>query len=710
MTYAGTGPLVCATSHCSASMPRARIVAAAVAVLAVVGALFWAGRAHTDATEYHCPTFDPSKHEAVPVTFLALAQELDRNGLVGKGLHCAWLAHAHLARTRNEREAVRFSVPWLLSKMLFRMRDVKRALPIALEAVAVRPHSAIAASLVARCLNKLDRVAEAREYLVAFSERDERDNVDAPGKMYFALAELYGYAPMTDFQLSKTSKANWTHAEMVADLTTAVAYADRAIAAFGEQSAESARSFQLRGNALAHMGRIEEGIASLRRAAELFEAPGDRVAAAWNAAAMTFSHLLEPAQAKAIRRPFLADSVRFYFTELEAANTRLQRHSAAASAPTRRIAFDWLADPSVETTVLEDTGERIEAKRQRAGETLTEVYYERTVYLADFRNVSLIGKIQPVITTPTAAYLDVHDDYVGLHLPWLRYAELRDPPMPEERHFAVGILAGGVSGGNFYHFMAEVLVRVVYLLETPEVVQCLEDGGSVAVLLHRRYAFQTAYLERVIAGLQRLGMPLADDQMPVVLLDEDENSFFSFDRLLTVDWRWPESAPADVTPPSPIEFLPPRAGILRLRDVLNPPVVEDEQARNAIVFVSRRGHTNARGILNEDDVVAALRERYGERVVVFSGSGQPIEEQMATFARAAVVIAHHGSAQVNLMYCHAGTHMVEFEARNLHYFSYLSAVFGLHFHAIPVEHDDAWRQNIQVDIAGLLLVLDSLHV
>ncbi len=85
---------------------------------------------------------------------------------------------------------------------------------------------------------------------------------------------------------------------------------------------------------------------------------------------------------------------------------------------------------------------------------------------------------------------------------------------------------------------------------------------------------------------------------------------------------------------------------------------------------ARRG-VSKRVVLNEDDVLAVLEPAGFEAI---SMDGRSIREQAAIFASAEVVVASHGAALANLVFCRPGTTVVELMGTNtaLTAFTYLA--------------------------------------
>jgi hypothetical protein len=141
------------------------------------------------------------------------------------------------------------------------------------------------------------------------------------------------------------------------------------------------------------------------------------------------------------------------------------------------------------------------------------------------------------------------------------------------------------------------------------------------------------------------------------------------------------------------------------------PVPPDNRSRRLYV---RRG-VPKRAVLNEDEVLAVLAP-YGFEVVTMEG--RSINEQAAMFASAAVVVAPHGAALANLVFCRPGTAVIELMGTNTasQGFSVLSWRRGLDYQLVmgtepaPPGHWWTWQIDADtvVDVRGLQQCLELL--
>jgi capsular polysaccharide biosynthesis protein len=132
------------------------------------------------------------------------------------------------------------------------------------------------------------------------------------------------------------------------------------------------------------------------------------------------------------------------------------------------------------------------------------------------------------------------------------------------------------------------------------------------------------------------------------------------------------------------------------------------------VFISRKD-APWRKMINEDQVFKIF-EKYGfER---YEPSKLSVVDQILLFENAEIVVATHGSALINTMFCKPGTHVIEiFQALIDSSFWYIAHLFNLEYIAIKTlnfkeehvtnwpahtkEYDFAWRQDTYIPLHAI---------
>ena len=133
-----------------------------------------------------------------------------------------------------------------------------------------------------------------------------------------------------------------------------------------------------------------------------------------------------------------------------------------------------------------------------------------------------------------------------------------------------------------------------------------------------------------------------------------------------------------------------------------------------------RGEAQYRRVLNEDAVCDVLRP-YGFEIVKLETL--PFSEQAKLLSEAAVVVAAHGAGLSNIVFCDAGTKVIEIFAPELvtGFYWRLCTESQLDYYYIlgegkpetlRVDYDQSWdaRQDIIVNLALLRAVLDQAEV
>lgn len=217
------------------------------------------------------------------------------------------------------------------------------------------------------------------------------------------------------------------------------------------------------------------------------------------------------------------------------------------------------------------------------------------------------------------------------------------PPAPVEVPGRLGVLATRADS-NYYHFLHDALPRTAVL----------EQAGVAPV--DRWYVPRTTRFQRELLDLW--GIP--------------EDRVVDSDRVRHV------RAETLVVPglPSMVERNPPWVAQL-LRERLRPPGLDRVPGRH--LYLTRGTARANRIATNEAEVLALLRPLGFEAV---DPGELSVRDQVRTFAEADVIVALHGAALANLVFCSPGSAVVElFPAGSLvaDYWKMASGVPGLEY-------------------------------
>nr|WP_242510193.1 glycosyltransferase family 61 protein [Halorhodospira halophila] len=204
---------------------------------------------------------------------------------------------------------------------------------------------------------------------------------------------------------------------------------------------------------------------------------------------------------------------------------------------------------------------------------------------------------------------------------------------------------------NYFHWITEVLGNL-WLLQ--------QAGYERSAIDHYLLPFTGA--EWQATALERAGVP-ADRVLPV-----DELRGSRVRRLLIPSW-------GDVTSHSLPAWL--TRGI-HASCAYTP----SQQPGTRRIYISR-GDAARRGLLNEQ-ALTRLLERFGFEHHVCGGLSLP--QQQALFAEAGVIVALHGAALTNLLWCAPGTEVLELHAHRHQgrSFHLLARQLGLRYQAVSV--------------------------
>jgi capsular polysaccharide biosynthesis protein len=253
------------------------------------------------------------------------------------------------------------------------------------------------------------------------------------------------------------------------------------------------------------------------------------------------------------------------------------------------------------------------------------------VWIVPQQNYWLICKAIAVITPDNYLLADVSRDYPGL-LPGCEKHDVRKHSVFDLESFpalkqiegSVAVLSG-LSGNVYFHWMVDVLPRIELLRRSSRNLADI-DWFLVNSCQHQ---FQRE-------SLRILGIPaekvLESDRLPHIqateLIVPSFAGYLGWPSRWAMDFLRREFLPAGIVPQS---IYPKR------------------------IYISRN-KARYRRVLNEDDVVEKL-EGFG--FVSILPESMSLEEQIAYFYHAEVIVTAHGSGLTNTIFCSPGTKIIE---------------------------------------------------
>lgn len=213
-------------------------------------------------------------------------------------------------------------------------------------------------------------------------------------------------------------------------------------------------------------------------------------------------------------------------------------------------------------------------------------------------------------------------EYFGI-ADWREHPIFLRPRLPESEHIDGSVLSLATRGGsaNYYHFLLDVLPRWGIFHEV------MPDRLPDAVYVPAATAYHKELL--ALAGLDRL---------PVIATSK--HRAVRAERLLVPSLPNPhEIAPPWMTDWVRAQF-PPR----------------DTVGRPRKLFVTRGGGPNTRRLVDEPELWPLLERRGFVRI---DPGELSVQEQIDHFAAAETVVAIHGAALTNLVFCRPGVRVLE---------------------------------------------------
>ena len=79
-------------------------------------------------------------------------------------------------------------------------------------------------------------------------------------------------------------------------------------------------------------------------------------------------------------------------------------------------------------------------------------------------------------------------------------------------------------------------------------------------------------------------------------------------------------------------------------------------ARRCVLYVER---LRRRAVLNAEELLAAVLDSFPGELATYPDDGLPLHAAVAAFDGAALVVGGHGAGLTNIIFCRAGTHVIE---------------------------------------------------
>jgi hypothetical protein len=259
------------------------------------------------------------------------------------------------------------------------------------------------------------------------------------------------------------------------------------------------------------------------------------------------------------------------------------------------------------------------------------------------------------------------------------------------------------NAANFYHFVCEGLLRLLYVWDdfiADPTMKLLVPGVMPGATSLPRHIEQSLPL-----------LNISRDRL--ILFNSEPNRVYHFTNKFTVvDWMAPavdEHGSLGEDPWSPV--YQPRGGLHMLRDRFHQVLREHGKYTTAkpwhIVYVSRR--RGVRMIANEGTVISQIRASFGYKRVLIHTGDESFIDQVAMFQKAALVIGAHGAGLSNLVFCSPGASVMIFPMRPHvdHTYGHMASALGLH-HWVVTEVSSYYYGNYgEINDKNIELIIET---
>ncbi|MDT2024440.1 glycosyltransferase family 61 protein [Methylocella sp. CPCC 101449] len=242
---------------------------------------------------------------------------------------------------------------------------------------------------------------------------------------------------------------------------------------------------------------------------------------------------------------------------------------------------------------------------------------------------------------------------------------LAKPVRLRERHVSPGLYTVCESGSHYFHFIANDVLPLLHYLDhwhpKGEILNVVHSSGEAAFKREGLRALAAAYPDIRLVEMER-DEKLTGGSVLWLIRIAATHEWLPVDRAQADRWR-------DIL----LAHYPQRA---------TPSAVKR-------LFVGRQG-SKLRRLINEDAIAAMLA---AEGFESFAPDANDQRGQIEAFRDADVIVAVHGAALTNLLFCRPGTRVVEIFPENFiksPYF-WLSRRLGLEYSAVFGGKGDYWQ-------------------
>ena len=267
-------------------------------------------------------------------------------------------------------------------------------------------------------------------------------------------------------------------------------------------------------------------------------------------------------------------------------------------------------------------------------------------------------------------------------------AFINPPRRPKE--IAEAILVSQFAGSSFYHFVIEVIPRIVLAIKSYPVDE------KVPILIPSDTS-KNSFIKKFLSLIPKSQL----NQNRLLTHDAD----YKVGKLYVPTWLRP-----DVTGFPESKSAPPSSLLRATRDILT--IYDTEQ--DYVIFLGRKD-TSMRKLENSEEVIDLLKDFAAQRQLQFYDFSKPlksVKETRKLFEHARMIVGVHGGALTNTIFCKPATMIVElgFQTPYAHDYIHMSAALHYSHHLVLLEQSPLGMgaPTVKVDVPTLRSTVEDL--
>jgi hypothetical protein len=242
------------------------------------------------------------------------------------------------------------------------------------------------------------------------------------------------------------------------------------------------------------------------------------------------------------------------------------------------------------------------------------------------------------------------------------------------------LLITPAPSANYYHWMVDVLPRLIMVKN-----QGLKDFHERKIILHKK---EKAYEKE---SLQLLGISSSN----IIRLAPFETAFVT-------DLIVPDFYLSFSEQPFPCWKK-------KLIDEFKQIALTEEKPEAQKKIYCLRGKQKTRQLVGEERLVSVLKEK---GFAILDPAKMTLKEQINSLAVAEVVVAPHGAALTNIIFCAKGTRIIELRSTHYpqEYFSEIAKTYDLLFETVSIPPYRKRKSHNLANEENLLLTEESINI